>query len=143
MKIEDIRECFYQPGKPGIIDIIHPDTGRGMYGKQTLDECRAEYPGAVVGDFNEVVDQQAAYWRKPPVEITEELFTEMLNCLPPMGWSWDDDFESFKMTELDSGIITGIYARRGSRYFELHDSRFLKRAEIRALVDNAFPGEAS
>ena len=78
-------------------------------------------------------------WRRAPVEITEEQFHEMLNCLPPDDWDMGEAFESFKMCELDAANITGIYCRRGSRYFELHDDRYMRPDEIRALVESTFP----
>ncbi len=140
MKPSNMKECFYTPGRPGIIDVVNDDTKRGHYGGKTLEETRAEHPDAVVGDFDQVVDDQANYWRRAPVEITEEQFNEMLNCLPPVGWvGIGGDFESFKMCELDAANITGIYCRLGSRYFELHDDRYMRPNEIRALVDAAFP----
>jgi hypothetical protein len=50
INLDDIRECYYQPGKPGIIDAIHPNTGVGLYSKETLEQIRerysiAQYPG--------------------------------------------------------------------------------------------------
>ena len=130
----DIKQCFYQPGKPGIIDVIHPATGLGIYGKQTLEQCREEHPGAEVGDFDEVCDAQADYWRKPPTEITRKRFWEMLGVLPPEGWVNVGNSESFKLMEHTSGTVTAIYARIGTdeqaRYFEMQDYFTLPHAVI-------------
>ena len=134
ISMRDIKQCFYQPGKPGIIDAIHPATGLGLYSKETLEQVRERNPGAEVGDFDEVCDAQADYWRKPPTEITEARFWEMLCVLPPEGWEIRDDSESFKLCEYTSGAVTGIYARIGpvgqARYFEMQDYFTLPHAVI-------------
>ena len=138
MDVSKLLECYYQPGKPGIIDAINPDTGLGLYGKHTLAETRVEYPGAEIGDFDTVVNQQDAYWRKPPVEITRERFWEMLEVLPPEDWRSNGDHETFKLMEYTSGNITAIFCRIGERYWEMQDSVFLSSAQIvekcRALI---------
>ena len=121
MNWNDCEQCFYVPGKPGIIDLIHPNTGRSCIGGNTLEEIREEYPGAEVGDFEEVVGQQDDYWRRPPVEITAERFEEMLCVLPPVGWERGESAEVFKMSEPTSGEITAIFCRLGDRYFEMQD----------------------
>jgi len=127
MKVSDIRECFYVPGKPGIIDAVNPDTGKGLYSRETLTEVKARYPGAVLGEFDTVCDQQDAYWISPPVRITKERFFEMLEVLPPVGWKCASETppvkskEVFRLSERTSGAVTAIFCRIGDRYFEMQD----------------------
>ena len=121
MKTSDIKECFYVPGKPGIIDAVNPATGRGLYSGETLTEVNARYPSAVLGDFETVCDSQDAYWISQPVQITADRFNEMLGVLPPVGWESQSNGEVFKLSERTSGMITAIFCRLGDRYFEMQD----------------------
>lgn len=118
----DCKDCFYTPGQPGIIDLVHPNTGKSVISGDTLEEIRERYPDAEIGDFDEIVGQQDAYWRKPPTEITQERFIEMLEVLPPVGWEIGEDTEVFKLCERTSGTMTAIFCRLGDRYFELCDN---------------------
>ena len=132
MRIIDLKECFYQPGKPGIIDAVHPNTRKGVYGGHTLEETQREYPGAELGDMDTVVSQQDDFWRRAPVEITEERWMEMLGVLPPVGWEHGPGGEVFKLSERTSGNITAIFCRLGNRFFEMQDSIFMDTGEILA-----------
>lgn len=122
MNIDEIRRCFYVPGKPGIIDAVHPVTGRGAYGGRTLEEIRADNPGAQEGDLNEVVRLSEDLHKSPPVEVTRERFGYMLEVLPPVSWTRRPGEETFKMSERTYGNVTAIFCRIGDRYFELADS---------------------
>lgn len=130
MKISDIKRCFYEPGKPGIIDAVHPNTGRGVYSGETLEQIQEANPGAVEGDFAAVCDCQADYWRRPPVAITAERFEEMLCVLPPEDWEQGSDWEVFKLTERTSGTVTAIFCRLGEQFFELADCFLTPSDEI-------------
>lgn len=125
MKISEIESCFYVPGVPGIIDAVHPKTGLGVYSGESLEQIRKRDPGAELGNFEQVCDQQDAYWRKPPVEITRDRFLEMLGVLPPVGWEMTEEEEVFKLAERTSGAITAIFCRIGDRYFEMQDRIYL------------------
>ena len=130
MRVEDIEQCYYQPGKPGIIDYVHPNTGKSAIGGKSLEEIRLEYPGAEVGNFSEVVDQQDAYWITDPQEITEERWYEMLEVLPPVRWEAGDGYETFMLSERTSGNITAIFCRIGERRFEFQGSVFMPLSGI-------------
>ena len=119
--MQRFSRCFYVPGKPGIIDGVHPETGLGIYSKETLEEIQARDPGAEVGDFDTVIDQQDDYWRRPPVSISSERFCEMLEVLPPVGWAHTAEAEVFKLSERTGGMITAIFCRIGDRYYEMQD----------------------
>ncbi len=124
------QQCLYVPGKPGIIDVFNGETGLGHYGGETLEQCRERYPGAQIGDFDTVIDEQEAYWIREPREITAEQFLEMLNILPPVGWTHDGAVETFKMSERTSGIVTGIYCRIGDDHYTLQDRITLSHEQI-------------
>lgn len=130
MKISDIKRCFYVPGKPGIIDAVHPTTGLGLYSGETLKQIRERNPGAEEGDFSEVCSCQADYWRRPPVAITAERFEEMLCVLPPEDWEQGSGWEVFKLTERTSGTVTAIFCRLGEQFFELADCIYTPSDEI-------------
>lgn len=136
----DIRQVFYVPGKPGIIDAVNPETGRGLYGGRTLEDVQRSDPGAVVADFDVAVAANEALWRAPPVEIAEAAWREALNVLPPDGWTSDGDAETFKCAERTSGRVTAIYCRIGSRYFALSDDCRTPHATIVAACRAAAGG---
>jgi len=62
------------------------------------------------------------FYLQPEVEIPREKYWEMLEVLPPMAWRQSFRFESFNMSEHETGPYTRQYARRGdegdgARYF--------------------------
>lgn len=136
--VSKIQKCFYVPNKPGVIDVINPDTGKGLYSKQTLEEAQAENAAIEVGDFDTVVEQQASYYIKPPQKISEEAWMEALEVLPPECWKHGADWERFNMCEYTSGTVTAIYCRIGEHYFVMSDEFTTKSsvvvAKCRALL---------
>lgn len=136
------RPVFYVPGRPGIVDEAHRrDDGVlvGLYSHDTLEQLRVRYPGAEVGELDDVRRKSEALIRTPPSEITEEQFTYALEVLPPEDWQHGKNCNSFKMSECFSGRMTHIYAQIGDRYFEMLDLCTMKHEEIIAAVRAAFP----
>ena len=130
--MRDDQKVFYQPGKPGIIDLAIERAGvlTGGYSGETLDAMRLRYPDAEVGELGPVSAASEEMFKCKPVGITEARFVEMLEVLPPVGWVQRDGCESFKLSERTSGNITAIFARIGTQYFELQDSIFTKHEQI-------------
>jgi hypothetical protein len=60
------------------------------------------------------------YWTTEPKEITQEKYWSALSVMPPFKWVRSEKHESFKMDEMLSGCITGIYCRIGKRYFSFN-----------------------
>lgn len=139
-KLADIRQVFYVPGKPGIIDAVNPDTGRGLYGGRTLEEIQRENPGAVVADVGVAIAANEALFREPPVEMSEAAWREALDVLPPVGWTSSGDTETFKLAERTSGNVTAIYCRIGARYFCLSDDYRTPHSDIVAACRAAEHG---
>jgi hypothetical protein len=67
------------------------------------------------GDFLKL--ERAKRLEGGPVEITEDKWWEMLECLPPMKWCTIDGVEMFCMSEMLSGPYTAQYARAGKNYY--------------------------
>ena len=130
LTLADLRECFYVPGRPGIIDAVHPNTGRGVYGNRSLAEIREEYPGAEVGDFDEVANASDGFYRRGPEQCSRDHFLEMLEVLPPQQWVRRGDVQTWKMLERTSGRITNIYCGLGLHCYTLADDFNLPHAEI-------------
>ena len=131
----EIKDVFYVPGKPGIIDVVHPVSKRGGYSGETLEEMRLRYPGAEIADWDTVLQASDDMFRSAPIEITEARFMEMLEVLPPVGWTQRNGCESFKLSERTSGNITAIFARVGNRYFEMSDSIAMPHDKIIEAVN--------
>ena len=120
-----------------IIDAVVTNTqGQevGQYSGETLEQIQARYPGALVGDSDEVTKAREDQLRTAPAPCTHEQFWYALECLPPMGWRNAGNGESFKMSERLSGRMTRIYARTGQRYWSFVDTDDLNHAQIMARV---------
>ena len=50
-------------------------------------------------------------------EITEELFNEQLNVLPPLKWCTINGIDMFCMSEMYTSTYTSQYARVGEKYY--------------------------
>lgn len=121
--------CFFATkydGEVSIIDTVIMVNGEyvsSIY-KKTLADVRAEYHGSAI----EVMELDAAYtlyeaaqiakYCKPPKEVTEERFWDMLEVLPPVSWVRFAGEETFKLSERTIGNITLICARIGQKYYE-------------------------
>lgn len=73
--------------------------------------CDAVYTAMTWADYKAA--ERAHYLEPEPEEITEDRFMEMLEVLPPMAWHQGYDFESFLMSEFQTGTYTRQFARRG------------------------------
>ena len=126
----------------GIIDFAVMRAGVlvGEVSGETIDEVGKRYPGAYLTTYDSAIALQASSLITAPVEITEEVFIDALECLPPMDWKGGGNAESFKMCEFTSGTITCIYVRIGKRYFSMQDSAFLSHDEIIAKVTASLKG---
>lgn len=108
---------FSKDGKPNVYDQIRTDENRSFYGRKTLEEIHQQHPDAQLMGWTEYNRLHNIYWTSDPIEITEEQFSDALECLPPVRWTNTPEGESFKMSERLSGNITGIYCRIESRFF--------------------------
>lgn len=128
--------CYYQRGQTSIVDLVHPVSGLTWYGGKNAEQIQIEYPGSELMLFDDALKlieiAEVEKFVTPVSEISKEDYWEMLGVLPPVKWtiSEDNQVESFKMSERTSGVITGIYARIGERYFHLSDSIFTSHEEI-------------
>jgi len=121
--------CVFSPSQVRIIEIVVD--GRGRYGGETLADLRANgYSDAEEISIDEAVARVEAKWITEPVKITDGVFLEALSVLPPMDWVRMESEESFKMCEMLSGRITGIYCRLGDEYFVMNDRCTLSHQEI-------------
>jgi len=79
-----------------------------------------------------------------PFSIPEQIFNEMLNCMPPEKWQTSEDnfiiFESFRMAEAISNNIYGFYCRikkpsyKKSKYLKVNLHGSTNHYQIRNLV---------
>jgi hypothetical protein len=117
--------------RPSIVDFIHE--GRGLYGKQTLEELRAEYPDGEVLDDAEAQARYEAAYITGPKPITCERFHEALNVLPPGRWVRRCDHESFYVTEAIAANIVAFFVRIGDTretFYEIHLPRSTPHDEV-------------
>jgi len=106
--------------KPVCYDQMNLDTGISRYGKETLQDVQSKCPSASLMTLEEYQILHDQSWTTEPKEITQEQYLYALNVLPPFKWFRSKNHESFKMSEMLSGCITGIYCRVGKRYFHFN-----------------------
>jgi hypothetical protein len=122
----DKARCVYCTRTNGLIDIIQDDAPDDV----AIARAGTEYgPDLVVIDLWEATQRQEAADKSEPVEITAERFDEMLNILPPVGWTTTGNGESFKMCERYRGRITSIFVKLNQRHFTFMDSISLPHDE--------------
>lgn len=119
------------------IDFVHPATGLGMYGGQSLEELQAKYPGAVIADLKEWEAAKETALTTEPKPIDEERFMEMLEALPPQNWQQNPGCNSFEMSEHYSGRITSIFARVDGKFWEFQGIAGTPQGDIVRLCSRA------
>jgi hypothetical protein len=130
---------FYVPGTISIIDYAVKNEHGEMVSaldQEPMASIASRYPGVIICSVEDATASQAAALTTGPVQITKQVFIDMLECLPPLGWERRLNSESFKLSEFTSGRITSIYARVNSQYFKLSDVFTLKHEEIMAKIDD-------
>ena len=86
--LREYIDAFAVPGHESVLDMVHPDTGRSMVYGKTLEQIRAENPGAEVVNFEAWLAAKAERQHTPVIwhPCTEERYHEMLEVLPPAFW---------------------------------------------------------
>ncbi len=130
-------DCFAVPGSDSIIDTIHPVTGKGVYGGQTLEEVQQEEPLAVVMSVELFCEQKAARQDTPIEwhEITEEQYENWFECLPPAAYA-ENGFLVGEPFDHHAGSGKPRYQacrRVGGKY--LASNRPLTKREFKELTD--------
>jgi len=91
LSLNDCTHCIAVPGQDVAIDLVHPITGRTVYGDKTLAEIKAERPEYAAAELMtwEEFSRRAAELQHTPIEweaTTEEEYTYGLEVLPPALW---------------------------------------------------------
>lgn len=105
-----------------VADIVHPISGKGMYGKRSQSELEQKYGPIQVMTFDEYDKLHDQDWRQAPRPITKEQYTYALEVLPPVNWVQHKGASTFAMSEHLSGEMTSIYAYVDKQYFHLIDN---------------------
>jgi hypothetical protein len=116
---------MYEEGSMSIVDTVNAETGLSSCFGETLQKVQERYPRARIMSFDRALEhiREAEKERFPmlkPVEITEEQFDEMFECLPPAGLKTTPEGISFKMSELTCGTITQAYAVKNGKHYEMY-----------------------
>lgn len=118
------RPVFYVPANgirvPLVIDEAREDSSGqyiGTYSREPLPKIAVRYPGATVGELDDVIASKEAMLCSDPVEIDSSEFHEALGVLPPLDFVRTEQGTTFKSEERLSGRITAVYAAIKGRYF--------------------------
>lgn len=80
---------------------------------------KREYKTMTYGEFKEL--KRKHYINQPIKEITEELYYERLNALPPLKYRQRSDISMFSLSEYYTGTYTDQYAKvttdQGTKYY--------------------------
>jgi hypothetical protein len=122
--------AIYIPGQTHIETAVNPETGVSCYGPETL----ADYPGAVQITLDDATARIEAINRANhctgPKRVTAEEYSEALECLPPLDWTFGNGSASFKMCEMLTGTLTSIYFKVGENHYVLTDDVFLSHNQL-------------
>lgn len=125
-------QVFFSPSASycSAIDVVNPETGRGVYSGKTLDEFIFEYGDVSIVDDEVAVQHDRNRRITEPVEITEERFMEMLEVLPPAKWRRSASAESFHIIERITHDIVDWFVRIGDRYYTFADTDKLGAEDV-------------
>jgi hypothetical protein len=85
--------------------------------------------------MKEYEDRQRKYYLDMPLqEITEEVWDDMLNVLPPLQWVTINGVNEFLMSEFMSGPYTSQYARKEGKYYTKIVDAYDKTTWIHNLI---------
>ncbi len=103
------------------IDIVNQN-GIGAYSGKTFEQLQAQYPDLQIVDDEVAIQHDRARSIRPPQEINEQHFWDMLECLPPCKWYRSPDTEAFHISERITHDIVTWCVRLGDTYYSLDDT---------------------
>ena len=117
---------FAVPGEGNIIDIVLPD-GLSCYARETLEQVRVRYPGAVLMSMEKWLDAKAERQNRPVIwaEVSEDDFFRMFEVLYPAAMGHSDD--NGKALAFLVGEASDHCARTGRPRFQAYKSEGGKR----------------
>ena len=115
---------FYSEKDGNAVDVVHPETGKGAYSGQTLEQLTAQYGELVQIDSKEAGRRSDQKHITAPEVTDADYFDQMLNVLPPMNWHRSGCDETFQLCERYSGRVTLTLVKLGHRYFKFYDIEF-------------------
>lgn len=116
---------IYKYGETHIQDILI-ESINGVFRSQcqglTLHEYNEKNGGGFIActldyaceEIDRINDER---YIKPFQEITEQIYHEMIECLPPDKWQTIDGVNIFRMSEYMTGNITGHYVNYEGKYY--------------------------
>jgi len=129
---------FAAPGQRNIIDECHPHTWRGIYSGDTLEEIQERYPSAYIVEIDDWSQKKEQEQRTHIefVDVTEEVYWQMLECLPPRKMRNGCFLVGEPMDHMaSSGEATySMYVKKGNTFQE--SSRAVTIAEFDEITNS-------
>jgi hypothetical protein len=116
-------KVFFSPSAKycSAIDIVRD--GRGAYSGKTLDEFKAEYPDIQIVDDEVSVQHDRSRHITQPREITEDAYTDLLECLPPCKWGRGEfGGSAFHISERITHDIVTWCVKIGDKHYRFEDT---------------------
>ena len=119
-------------------DVSELETARCPYSKKTISELKQEYGESIVAltwdEFYEQIEKPYLIsLQKPFSEISEEVYEDMLNCLPPAKWhDFAPGLNVFFCSEGYTADLHGCYIRDkvNNKYYSAIRSIYISDEEL-------------
>lgn len=108
------------------------------YGRQSLSALNIHYEQYSLISLREAIEKIRDAARKPVEVITEELFDDQLEIIPPVDCCATHDSQTFKLAELFKQDITEIYAYYRGCFFRFRNRRDMTHREIIARIESDY-----
>lgn len=95
--------------------VVHEHRDPGYWQQRAADTIAQQWAVTTWAEFEAA--QSTRILEQPLYEVAEHQWMDMLEVLPPVNWGNRDGFNSFFMSEFDTGSYTRQYARQNGRYF--------------------------
>jgi hypothetical protein len=114
---------FFSPSAKYCSAIDLARDGRGAYSGKTLDDFRAEYPDIQIVDEDVSIQHDRNRKISPPREITEDEYTDLLECLPPCKWGRGEfGGSAFHVSERITYDIVTWCVKLGDKHYRFDDT---------------------
>ena len=125
-------QVFFSPSAQycSAIDVVNPETGRGVYSGKTLEEFIFEYADISIVDDEVAVQHDRQRRITEPREISQEDWYYLLEVLPPCKWVRHSSAESFHISERITHDIVTWAARIADKFYRFDDTCRLSHEDV-------------
>lgn len=131
--MENIEKVIVKLPYKGYIQTYITKEGDVAFSPLSVEDYLKDHPGCVVMTWEELESLESGFFVTSFKEITEDVWQEMLEVLPPMKWhNINSRYNVFFNMEATSSHYHGLYLRdrETKKFYSCTESRFITDAEI-------------